>query len=105
MIKDNKKIAVFLDSLVNSVFKILPLYEENNVGVEVYIESLLFDLYSYEDVVHTSDSAEYISIMLTLTSLKKEVVNKDSKKSVVKREVFKCINVIKNMVGKLQEGE
>lgn len=105
MIKDNSKIIVYLESLVNSVFKILPLYEESNVGVETYIESLLFDLDSYEDVIEAEHGAEYISLMLTLTSLKKEVIKNDGKKVIVKREVFKCINVIKNMAGKLQEGE
>lgn len=104
MIKNEKMIVTYLDALVNSVFKILPLYEEGNEGVETYIESLLFDLNSYEDVIETKHGAEYVQLMMTLTSLKKEVIKEDSKKAVIKREVFKCINVIKNMVGKLKEG-
>lgn len=105
MIQDKKKVVIYLESLVNSIFKILPLYEENNVGVETYIESLLFDLDSYEDVVEAKQSAEYVQLILTLTSLKKEVSKENNKKAIIKREVFKCINVVKNMISKLEEGE
>lgn len=105
MIKNNQKLVVYLNSVVNSVFKILPLYEEQNVGVETYVESLLFELDGLQEVVAIEHSAEYISLMSNLASVKKEVAKEDSKKPVVKREVFKCINIIKNMVGKLEEGE
>lgn len=105
MIKDNEKLVVYLNSVVNSVFKILPLYEEKNVGVDTYIESLLFELYGLEESVAIQHSYEYISLLSTLESVKKEISKEDSKKPTVKREIFKCINVIKNMVGKLEEGE
>lgn len=105
MIKDSEKLIVYLNSVVNSVFKILPLYEEQNVGVKTYIESLLFELHGLEDAVSIEHSYEYISLLSTLQSVKNEVAKSDSKKSIVKREVFKCINIIKNMVGKLEEGE
>lgn len=105
MIQNNDKLVVYLNSVVNSVFKILPLYEEQNIGVKTYIESLLFELYGLEDAVALEHSYEYISLLSTLESVKKEVAKPDSKKTIIKREVFKCINIIKNMVGKLEEGE
>jgi hypothetical protein len=103
MIKNNDKLIVYLNTIVNSVFKILPLFEEQNIGVKTYLESLLFELYGLEEVVEIEHSYEYISLLSTLESVKKEVSNEESKKAVVKREVFKCINIIKNMVGKLEE--
>lgn len=105
MVKSNEKLVVYLNTVVNSVFKVLPLYEEQNVGVQTYIESLLFELYGLEESVLIEHSYEYISLLSTLESVKKEVAKQDSKKPVIKREVFKCINIIKNMVGKLEEGE
>jgi len=105
MIKDKKKLIAYLDSTVSSVFKILPLYEEVNIGIEVYVESLLFELYGLEESVEIEHSPEYVSLINTLESIKREVGNEESKKSVVKREVFKCINIIKHMVDKLKEGE
>lgn len=105
MILNNDKLTIYLNSIVNSVFKILPLYEEKNVGVETYIESLLFELYGLEEAVAIEHGAEYIAIISNLESVKKEVSKEDGKKSVIKREVFKTINIIKNMVGKLEAGE
>jgi len=105
MIENKEKLITYLNSVVNSVFKILPLYEEDNVGIETYVESLLFELYGLDKVVDVKNSYEYISLLSTLESVKVEVTRKESKKSVVKREIFKCINIIKNMVTKLEEGE
>ena len=105
MIENKEKLITYLNSVVNSVFKILPLYEESNVGIETYVESLLFELYGLDKVVDVENSYEYISLLSTLESVKVEVARKDSKKTVVKREIFKCINIIKNMVAKLEEGE
>lgn len=101
MIRDNKKTVFYLESVVSSVFKILPLYEEKNSGLSKYIESLVFELDSFQDTFYVEESPEYGSLMNTLRSLKKEVDKEDSKKSTVKREVFKCINVIKNLSGKI----
>jgi hypothetical protein len=105
MLDNNKRLSTYLNTVVNSVFKILPLYEENNVGLETYVESLLFELYGLDKVVSMDNSYEYISLLSTLESVKTEVIKEDSKKATVKREVFKCINIVKNMVGKLEEGE
>lgn len=104
MIKNDEKLIAYLNSVVNSVFKILPLYEEKNIGVYSYIESLLFELDGLEQAVDITHSYEYISLLSTLESIKKEVESQDSRKHIIKREVFKCINIIKNMVGKLEEG-
>ena len=105
MIDNNEKLVIYLNSIVNSVFKILPLWEEKNVGVQTYIESLIFELDGLQDVVSIEHSAEYISLLSNLASVKKEIAKGNSKKQVIKREVFKCINIVKNMVGKLEEGE
>lgn len=105
MIDNKEKLIVYLESVVNSIFKILPLYEEKNVGIQTYIESLLFELEGLQEVIKVEHSAEYLSLLFTLASVKKEIDKPDSKKQTIKREIFKCINIVKNMVGKLKEGE
>ncbi|GIN66341.1 hypothetical protein J41TS2_17620 [Bacillus sonorensis] len=104
MIDNNKKLEMYLNTVVNSVFKILPLYEEKNEGIEIYIDSLLFELYGLGEVVAIKHSYEYISLLSTLESVRK-VVHKNDSKKIIKREVFKCINIVKNMIGKLSEDE
>lgn len=105
MIENNDRLVIYFNTVVNSVFKILPLYEEQNIGINTYIESLLFELEGLQDVVAIEHTYEYYSLLFNLASVKKEIAKSDSKKAIVKREVFKCINIIKNMVGKLEEGE
>lgn len=104
MINDTKKIINYLNLSVNSIFKILPLYEEKNIGVSTYIDSLLFELYGLDNAISIDGSGEYISLLSTLESIKLEVIKEDGTKKVVKREVFKCINLIKNMIDKIEEG-
>ena len=98
-------LVVYLNSIVNSVFKILPLYEEDNYGIKTYLESLLLELYNLVTVIQIEHRYEYISLLATLEAVKSEIFKEESKKPVVKREIFKCINIIKNMVGRLEEGE
>lgn len=105
MIDNKERLIGYLKTLVNSVYKILPLYEEENKGLEKYVESLLFELNGLDKVVPLENSDEYISLMANLNSIIKEVKLEDSRKSVVKREVFKSINIVKSMIGKLEEGE
>lgn len=105
MLENKDRLPVYLDTLINSVFKILPLYEEENVGIVTYVESLLFELYGLDKVFDIKDSYEYVSILSILESIKEEIQKEDSEKRVIKREVFKCISIIKSTIGKLEKGE
>ena len=52
---NRNKIHLYLDSnIVDGIYKILPLYEENNVGLEKYISSLLIELYGFDNVFKIS---------------------------------------------------
>lgn len=104
MINDNKKIIAYLEPAIGNIFKILPLYEKGNFGLDVYVESLLFEFYGWNKSIAIGNSYEYISLLSNLESIKK-VVREENKQPVVKREVFKCIDIIKTMVEKLEEGE
>ncbi len=105
MINNNERLIRYLENIVNSVFKILPLWEEKNDGIDVYVESLLFELYGLEESVSMEHSYEYISLISTLESIKKEVSKEDGIKATIKREVFKSINIIKNMIAKIEDGD
>ncbi len=104
MIQNNEKLVVYLESTVSNVFKILPLYEEENIGLDAYVDSLLRKMCGLDKVVVIDHGYEYISILSILEVIKMEVLKEESDKAIIKREVFNCINVIKNMIGKLQEG-
>lgn len=102
MINDKDRIVKFLDSTINNVYKILPLYEEKNIGLETYIESLIFDLKSSDKNIDIKYSGEFISLLNILTSIKEEISKSDCKQSTIKRETFKSINIIKTMMIKVK---
>lgn len=93
----------YFDSLVNNIFKILPLYEEKNQGVSTYVDSLLFEINGLEDLIDIEVSSEYISLINTLKSIKKEIDSNSSEHKVIKREVFKSIGILKNITSKLKD--
>lgn len=102
MIKRDR-IKVYLDTLLtDNIYKILPLYEEENHGLEKYVSSLLIELYGFEKMFNV-DEVEYVSLVANLEGIKIEIT-KPSNKKVVKREVFRCMDIVKKLSNKL-EGE
>ena len=91
----------YLEVLKGRVFKILPLLEEKNVGVEKYIGSLLFELYGFQNVVETlENNHHYTSIISTLEEIYNVALLNEYDLSVIRSEILKSIN----LVNKLQKG-
>ncbi|MCY9737438.1 hypothetical protein M5X17_27435 [Paenibacillus alvei] len=87
---------VYSTDLVSRVYKILPLYEENNIGLSSYIQSLIFELYGvYEVVEDIHNNSHFVSLIATLESLSEEVLSNDHR--VIKREVFRSIELVKKL--------
>lgn len=83
----------YKDKLTGKVFKILPMKEENCSTWELYIESLLHELFGCKEIVNEwRESADFLS----LVSILEEISNEDDI-SIIKREVFNCLNLIKKM--------
>lgn len=99
MISKEKLEKYFNDKNVNSIYKILPLYEESNESLESYISSLLIELNGLEDCID-NDYQEFISMIAILSGIKKEVIKSDNK-ATVKREVFKAIEISKLLAVKV----
>ena len=85
----------------NRVFKILPLLEEHNTGVNHYIDSLLFELYGLQNVVEgVTESSNYVSLLCGLESLLNECINQTKDFKFIRSEIFRLIG----LVDKLQRG-
>lgn len=93
MINKEKLEKYFNDRNVNSIYKILPLYEESNESLESYISSLLIELNGLEDCID-NEYHEFITLIAVLSGIKKEVLKSDNK-LIIKREVFKAIEISK----------
>lgn len=100
---DDKAIRKYLQLVINKIFKILPLYEENNETLEVYIESLILEVKGFIAVYGSVGVTEYISVVSTLEGIQKKV-QEEGNQPTVKREVFKTIDTV-NKIRHMLEGD
>jgi len=86
----------FLNMLINLVYKILPLKEEQNPYLNDYLDSLIIQLKGALDTYpYLKTNTQYISIINTVQYF----YNNDFTVKQCKREVFKCIKTIKQIKG------
>lgn len=102
MIKNDKKLTIFLNTTINDVFKVLPLYEEENETLDTYLDSLIKLFDGLDKAIDNNLGYEYISLLAILASIKEIASREGNQKPIVKREVFKCINLIKNMTDRIK---
>jgi hypothetical protein len=87
----------YLKFLINKVFKILYMQEENNPHLKKYIEGLQYELTGNLDLM---EAIRYDGDFLTLLNkLQFLIYNGYSEHRIVKKTVFECISIIQ----KLQE--
>lgn len=82
---------VYINNLGKSIFKILPLKEEHNKGLNEYIDSLLIQmngaLITYPQLKCNN---EYIAMLNIINYFSCNEFNVRQ----CKREVFKCLNIL-----------
>lgn len=88
-----KTLEQYKQKLTGRVFKILPMREEGCDTLSIYIESLLYELLGNKTLIEDFDkNSDFLSLLGTLENLKDE---NDLK--TIKREVFKCLELIKKI--------
>jgi hypothetical protein len=100
MNKNSKLFKEYVEKLIDRTYKILPLYEEENEGLSKNIQSLLFELNGLPYVVDGVLDSDYIILLATLESIYDETIvhtNDEEAHSLIKREVFKCVNIVKKI--------
>lgn len=100
---DDKAISRYLQSTVDKIFKILPLYEEKNTTLYAYVESLILELKGFVAVYGSVGVTEYISVISTLEGIQSMIGDKGNQ-PIVKREVFKCIETVNKIRDMLEGG-
>lgn len=110
MSKIQMKSPIFSDyakTLVDRVYKILPLFEEKNEGLFAYVQSLIYELNGlYWTIESIQSNGDYLILLATLESISDDVMFHDSQDhATIKREVFKCLEVIKKVKTTSESGE
>lgn len=66
----------YMDNLINRVFKILPLKEENSDTVEAYITNLLYELTGNKElIIYLNNDSRYEAILSNLQKLLSQDTN------------------------------
>ena len=85
----------FLTSMIGSIFKILPLYDENNVGLQSHIDSVAIQLIGAMDTFQELKTTQkYIPVINSINFLRKNEYTKRQ----CKREVLRCTNILEKMI-------
>ena len=90
----------YFERLINRLFKILPMRENDDQTLCVYIQSLQFELLGFGDLIDMTHSDELI---ISLASILQSLIDNDLELPVVKREVFHMIDICVKLRGKYAE--
>lgn len=91
--------ADYFDKLVNRVYKLLPLKEENSDTIDTYIKDLLFELTGNNEVIISlKNDGSFLSIIGRIEKLQTE-----SDIKTYRREVFNCIQNVTRLKRKYSE--
>lgn len=97
---ENKTLRVYLDALTGHIYKMLPLYEEENErdtslpDLNRYIQSLTTEVVGGFETFHElNDSPSYIFIANTMNGLNQHVLEYRP----FRRQVFKMLSLIQRI--------
>lgn|SRR5574344_1189187 len=94
---EKQRVKIFFDTrLVNNIYKILPLFEEKNIGFYDYVDSLIIEISGVEQYIDIEDT-NIISLIGVLKTISCIDYGIETNHSIVKREVFKAIKLSKSI--------
>ena len=94
-INDDQFFLNYLNFLINRVYKILHISEDEPVTLKSYLDSLVLELLGSKDLIlKLKKDASFLSLIATLQSLSENQYSHN----VIRSEVFKCIDIIKKLI-------
>ena len=90
----NKAVNAYLKTLIDKVYKILPMKEENSETLHCYLSGLTHELVGcYRLYYELVDEPRFLSVI----NIVKYLETNDFDTATCKREVFKAIKLIQNI--------
>lgn len=90
----DKVVQKYFKALIGRFYKILPIKESGEPSLGKYMESLQLEMIGCRDLIEAINHDE---LYLSLLSILQYLSENDCKTEVVKREVFKSINICKKL--------
>lgn len=98
----NELLNNYLKNLINQFFKILPMREEEEPSLEVYLVSLQTELLGFKELVEALQSdSQYISLLAILQYM---IDTPECPVGDVRREVFKAISICNKLRNRYTKG-
>lgn len=104
MMINEKDYLAYLRSLRGSIFKILPLYEEEVKTLPEYIKALIFEVHNVKEITTEYDGAWLVETHAILNGLFNEC-QIENNKEIVKNKVFTIVKNISKKIETLEQGE
>ena len=98
-----KYIGNYVSSLVNCFYKILPMREDGEPSLQLYMEGLRRELIGCGALIPILGEEPMYSTLLCI--LQSFIDHPDTAIADVKRDVFRAITICKNLSGKILRGE
>ncbi len=103
---DETLVARYFNTLVNKIFKILPIIENREDSISIYMESLGVELIGFQSLLPSvGEDPSYLSLLSIYKWLAENIDESDEKYKVIRREVFHAISLCKKMHKQLLHSE
>jgi hypothetical protein len=90
----------YFDLLINKLFKVIPMKENNSNTLNEYLRSLRIEILGYISLSELfNNDAKFLSIVNTIEYLSNNEINE----KICKREIFKCISIIEKIKKSLEK--
>lgn len=97
-------IANYFEMLVNKVFKILPIIENNEESIATYTDSLRCELQGFQSLLPSiGEDPIFLSFLSIVQWLVDSVTDADIQYKVIRREVFHAISLCKRLQSRFSE--
>lgn len=95
---DKREYDEYLAHMIDAIFQILPLFEEENPYLEEYVDSLLeFEIKGATALQDMKKEKWFPIVITTLTSIHRKIKhNEEIKHKQLRREIFKLTNLLDN---------
>jgi len=93
----------YLEVIQDSVFKILPLYEEKNIYLEDYVSDLYYEVMHVLDIIDIMPNGAWYPTTLTGLNFLLKTVNQENKHKIVRKKVLYMTNLIANHLSSIKE--
>lgn len=90
----NEMTNLYLKSTIGSVYKILPMYDENNITLKDHLDSLYVQLVGASEFY---DELKYNQRFRSIINIIQYFRTKEFDKKTCKREVLKCTNILEKL--------